>query len=149
MYKIVSSVYINRPPQEVFDYVTNPTNNAQWMSSTESAAWKSNGLPGVGSTYTGVFNFLGRKLEGEVKVTDWNPPYSWSFKTTRPIAAKTTATFEGQGNGTLVTQTSQVEIGGFFQLAEGLVGKQLEKVYETNNAALKLMLEAGELETSH
>jgi carbon monoxide dehydrogenase subunit G len=148
MYKIESSVYINRPPQDVFDYVTNPANNAQWMSSTESAAWTSDGLPGIGSTYIGVFNFLGRKLEGEVEVTGWNPPNSWSFKTAGPISAKTTAKFEAQGSGTLVTHTSLVEIGGFFQLAEGLVGKQLEKVYETNNAALKLMLEAGALETS-
>jgi carbon monoxide dehydrogenase subunit G len=149
MYKIEESIYINRSPQEVFDYVTNPTNNVQWMSGTESAAWATSGSPGVGSTYTGVFNFLGRKLEGEVEVTGWNPPNSWSFKTTRPIAAKTTTKFEAQGDGTLLTQTSQIEIGGYFQLAEGLVGKQLEKLYETNNAALKLMLEAGELEASH
>ena len=30
-----------------------------------------------------------------------------------------------------------------FKLAEGLVGKQLEKQFEANNAALKLLLEAG------
>ena len=148
MYKIEASVYINRPPQEVFDYVTNPANNVQWMSGTESAAWTSDGQPGIGSTYIGVFNFLGRKLEGEVEVTGWTPPDSWSFKTTRPISAKTTTSFEAQGSGTLVTQISQIDIGGFFQMAEGLVGKQLERMYETSNAALKLMLEQGELETS-
>ena len=148
MYKIEASIYINRSPQEVFDYVTNPANNAQWMSGTESAAWTSSGQPGIGSTYTGVFNFLGRKLEGEVEVTGWNPPDSWSFKTTRPISAKTTTSFKAQGSGTLLTQISQVDAGGFFQIAEGLVGKQLEKLYETNNAALKLMLEQAELETS-
>jgi carbon monoxide dehydrogenase subunit G len=149
MYKFETSIYIHLPPQEVFDYVTNPANNAQWMSGTESAIWKSNGKPGVGSTYVGVFNFLGRKIEGEVEVTDWDPPNRWSFKSVDgPIPSQNTTKFEAQGDGTLVSHTTQVEIGGFFKLAEGLAGKQLEKLYETNNAALKLLLEAGELETS-
>lgn len=148
MYQIESSVHINRPVQDVFNFVTNPANNAQWMSGTESAEWASNGRPGIGSTYTGVFNFLGRKIEGVVEVTGWNPPNSWSFKTDGPISAETTTAFEAQGDGTLVKHSSQVEIRGLFQLAEGLVGKQLEKVYETNNTALKLILEEVELEVS-
>lgn len=149
MYKIESSVMIHRPPQEVFDYVTNPANNGQWMSGNESAAWNTDGPPGIGSTYRGVFNFLGRKLEGDVEVTEWNPPLSWGFKTIGgPVPAQTTATFEAQGDGTLVTHITQIEFGNFFKLAEGLVGKQLEKVYETNSAALKLILETSELEPS-
>ena len=145
MYKFESSVYINRPPQEVFDFVTNPANNVRWMSGTESAAWTSNGPPGVGSSYVGVFNFLGRKIEGEVEITAWEPPHRQSFKTVSgPIPSQNTTTFEPQGEGTLVTHTTQIEVGGFFKMAEGLVGKQLEKTYETNNAALKLLLEEGE-----
>jgi hypothetical protein len=116
------------------------------MSGTESAAWTSNGSPGVGSTYKGVFIFLGRRLEGQVEVTQWERPYRYSFKTVSgPIPSENTTKFEPQGDGTLVTHTTQLEIGGVFRLAEGLVGKQLEKLYETNNAALKLLLEAGQV----
>ncbi len=36
------------------------------------------------------------------------------------------------------------EFGGFFKLAEGLVGKQAEKQSESDLAALKLLLESGQ-----
>lgn len=144
MYKFESSIFVNRPPQEVFDFVTNPANNAKWMSGTESAAWTSDGAPGIGSTYKGTFNFLGRKIEGEVKVTGWVEPRLYSFKTTSgPIPSHNTTTFEPQGKGTLVSHTTEIEVSGLFKMAEGLVGKQLETLYETNNAALKLLLEAN------
>ena len=40
-------------------------------------------------------------------------------------------------------KVSQAELGGFFKLAEGLVGKQIEKQMETDSAKLKKLLEAG------
>ena len=51
---------------------------------------------------------------------------------------------ESQENGTQVTETFQAEVGGFFKLAEGLVGKQMEKEFDTDFDALKLLLEAGQ-----
>ena len=43
--------------------------------------------------------------------------------------------------GTELTIDVEAEFGGFFKLAEGLVGKQLEKQLDTNFDALKLLLE--------
>ncbi len=144
MYKIESSMFINRPQQEVFDYVTNPANNAKWQSGTESAEWTSAGPPGVGSTLKVVTSLLGRKIEAVVEITGWDPPNLVSIKSVSgPIPFESTQRFAAQGDGTLLTQNAQAEIGGFFKLAEGLVGKQLEKQFEANNAALKLLLEAG------
>jgi len=42
-----------------------------------------------------------------------------------------------------MTLTAQAELGGFFKLAKGLVGKQLEKQMETMLVALKTLLKAG------
>lgn len=51
--------------------------------------------------------------------------------------------FESTGEGgTEVIADFEVEFGGFFKLAEGLVGKQLEKQLETDFDALKLLLES-------
>jgi uncharacterized protein YndB with AHSA1/START domain len=33
------TTFINRPLQEVFDFMTNPANFAQWQSGTKSAKW--------------------------------------------------------------------------------------------------------------
>jgi len=146
MYKFESSIFINRPVQEVFDFVTNPANNAKWQSGTESAEWTSDGPPGVGSTIKVVAKLLGRKVEVVAEITGWDPPHLSSSKSVGgPIPFEGTSKFEAQGDGTLLTQTGQAEFGGFFKLAEGLVGKQLEKQGESERAALKLLLESGEV----
>ena len=142
MYKFESSIFINRPVQEVFDFVTNPANSTQWQSGTESAEWTSGGPPGVGSTFKVVASLLGRKIEATIEVTGWDPPNLSRIKSVGgPIPFEITSKFEAQGDGTLLTQTGQAEIGGFFKLAEGLVGKQIEKQGEADSAALKLLLE--------
>ncbi len=144
MYQFESSIHINRPPQDVFDYVTNPANSARWQSGTESSEWTSEGPPGVGSTYKWVTSFLGRKIESSVEITGWDPPNQNSIKAkSGPIPFEVTTTYDKEGDGTLLTLRGHAEFGGFFKLAEGLVGKQLEKQNESNFAALKLLLESG------
>jgi uncharacterized membrane protein len=51
MYKFTKNVVINRSQQDVFNFLSNPTNMPQWQSAVESAEWTSTGTPGVGSTY--------------------------------------------------------------------------------------------------
>ena len=46
--------------------------------------------------------------------------------------------------GTELTMDIEAEFGGFFKLAEGLVGKQLEKAMDTAFRALKLELEGDQ-----
>ena len=145
MYKLDHSVFINRSPQEVFDYLADPANTVQWQSGTESAEWISDGPPGIGSVYKVGAKFLGRKVETEMEILGWDPPNMLSYKTVNgPIPLKNTTTFEVQGDGTLLTHSIQTEFGTFFRLAEGLVGKQVEKQVASDNAALKLLLEMGE-----
>ncbi|MGB7874028.1 MAG: hypothetical protein WBL25_06565 [Anaerolineales bacterium] len=62
---------------------------------------------------------------------------------TKPVPFEGTQKFEAQDGGTQMTLTAQAELGGFFKLAKGLVGKQLEKQMETMLVALKTLLKAG------
>jgi carbon monoxide dehydrogenase subunit G len=149
MYKFESSVFINRTPQEVFDFISDPANNAKFQSSTESAEWVTEGPPGVGSIFKTKVKFLGRTIEANAQFTGWDPPRMYAVKTiSGPIPFESTARLEPQGEGTLLTDTIQAELGGFFKLAEGLVGKQLEKTVDADHSALKLLLEAGQMEPS-
>jgi uncharacterized membrane protein len=141
MITVEKSIVINRPLQEVFDYVTNPTNNVQWQRSTQSAEWTSDGPPGVGSTYKVVNRFLWRTMESTAEIMAWDPPNTLSAKAVSgPIPFEATYKFEAQGDGTKMTFTSQAEIGGFFKR---LVSKQFEKQLDTSTNALKLVLESG------
>jgi uncharacterized membrane protein len=144
MFKYEKSVLINRPQQEVFDFVTNLSNDPQWQSSIESVKQVSEGPIGVGSTWRYVTKFLGRKNETEIQMTSYDPPHQSSVKAVSgPIPFENTHKFQKQDGGTLLTFIGQAEIGGFFKMAEGLVGKQMEKQMDADGAALKRLLEVG------
>jgi uncharacterized membrane protein len=144
MIKFEKNVLINRPQQEVFDFVTDLSNDYKWQSSIESVEQVSDGPIGVGSTWRYVGKFLGRKNETEIQMTSYEPPHQSSVKAVSgPIPFENTHKFQKQDGGTLLTFVGQAEIGGFFKIAEGLAGKQLEKQVETAAAALKKLLEEG------
>ncbi len=114
MYKFESSIFINRPVQEVFDFVTNPANDVKWRSGTESAEWTSDGPPGVGSTIKVVAKLLGRKIEVVAEITGWDPPHLSSFKSVGgPFPFESTSKYEAQGDGTLLTETGPSPFGHF------------------------------------
>ena len=139
------SVFISRPQQEIFDFVSNPANDTQWQGSIEAAEWTSGGSPGVGSTQRSVIRFLGRKIDSTNEITVWDPPNQFGQKSlSGPIPFEFTIKLESQENGTQLTENFQAEVGGFFKLAEGLVSRQMEKEFDTDLGALKLLLEAGQ-----
>jgi len=69
MQKFTASVLINRSQQDVFDFLSNPTNLQQWMPLMQSAAWTSSGEPGVGSTGRGIMKMVGQEMELLLEVT--------------------------------------------------------------------------------
>ena len=146
MFKTRISVSIARTREDVFDYVTDPANDAQWQSSVQSSQWASQPPHGVGSTQNLVNRFLGRKIKSTLEVTAWDRPNKYGFKVIEgpvPFQGVTELTTSGD-RGTELTVDIEAEFGGFFKLAEGLVGKQLEKTLDTDFNALKLVLEGDQ-----
>jgi uncharacterized membrane protein len=144
MYKFSKSIMINRPQQEVFDFVTDLSNDSKWQSSIVSVERTSDGPIGAGSTWVYKLKFLGREMEAEIELTGYDSPNQASVKSINgPVPFENTYQFESNGNGTQMTFSGQAEIGGFFKMAEGLVGKQFEKQMEADGAALKKLLETG------
>ena len=138
------STFINRPVQEVFDFMTDPANSARWQTGTESSNWSSAGPVGVGSTLHSVGRILGRELVMDAEITQWNPPSLWGLKASNgPLKFEAINKFESKDGGTLVIQRFQGEIGGVFKMAEGLAVKQLQKQVETDGKTLKALLEAN------
>jgi len=107
MYKFAHSILINRPVQEVFDFLSNPANQTKFQSGTESAEWISESPVGVGSTWRVVTKFLGRKIEAKLEVTGWDPPNQMSSKmVSGPIPFETTFKLESKENSTQLSVTS-------------------------------------------
>jgi uncharacterized membrane protein len=144
MYKFEKSIMIDRPQQEVFDFVTNLANDSKWQSGIESVERASDGPIGAGSTWRYKLKFLGREVEAEIEMTGYDPPNQSSVKSIGgPVPFESNYKFESKEGSTEMTISGQAEIGGFFKMAEGLVGKQLEKQMESDAEALKKLLEAN------
>jgi len=80
MHMFTTSVFINRSPQRIFDFLSNPVNFERWMPLMQSTAWTSSGEPGVGTTGRGIMKMAGREMELLLEVTRWDVPGRLGFK---------------------------------------------------------------------
>lgn len=143
MIRIEHSVVINRPIEEVFAFVTDIDKMSQWALELREAKKTSEGPVGVGTTFSGVVQLLGRRMENNHEVTEYEPNRKYSFKTTSgPVPMEAESTFESVAGGTRVTILAEAEPGGFFKLAEPIFARTAQRQYETNLATLKDLLEA-------
>lgn len=144
MFDFKKSVQINRSPDEVFEFMSDPSNDPKWRDSAVSSEWISEGPTQVGSRFKSVDRILGREIEAISEVTKWNPPHRYGQKSAEgPVPFELDITLEPDDGGTRVTLVGQAEMGGFFKIAEGLAGRQLEKQIEKDLAGLKRALEEG------
>jgi carbon monoxide dehydrogenase subunit G len=146
MHKFSKSLTINRSQQDVFDFLSNPANLTKWQPSIEFAEWTSTGKPGIGSTYKVVVKVLGRKNETVFKITSWDPPQRYGYKSTKipfPVESiESEITLAPRENGTQLTFAAQVGTVSLFKFAESMLGKQAEKQDGTNIDTVKQLLEA-------
>jgi len=146
MIEFEKNISIQRSSQDVFDVITEPAKTPQWQSGVKSAEWITDAPVGVGSTFRTQARFLGRDIETDLKVTEWEPSKLVTIQSVSgPIQLEITNKVEPQGDVTLLSVTGRLEVGGFFKLGEGLVGKQVEKQVDNDMHTLKLLLESNQL----
>lgn len=134
------SVFVARPIGEVFDYLTDLSKAHEWGDDVVRA--EAHGDPAVGTTGVYVQKFMGREVENEVEVTAYNPPYELCYRSTSgPVSFQGCQRCAEQDGGTLLSQTISAEAGGFFKVAEGMVGNQLESSMQKDFENLKAILE--------
>ena len=144
MVRVENSVVINQPIEEVFAFLSNAENDPVWQAQIQEAKVTSDGPIGVGSTIAQKAHFLGRGIEIEAEITEYerNRKFAWK-STSGPIPSEGQNIFETTGEGqTKFTIVADLDIGGFFKLAEPLVARSARRQTEANLANLKDILEA-------
>src|SRR4028118_940213 len=115
--RIEESVQINRPLEEVFEYVANPENLQEWTGTVIEISKDTPGPLLEGSTFTSVAKFLGRRIESPFEVTAHEFPRRHSHESTGgPLPMEWAPTFEEGAGGTRYTRVAEGEPGGFFGL---------------------------------
>jgi uncharacterized protein YndB with AHSA1/START domain len=141
MIRVEHTVEIDRPPAEVFEYMMDMENLPEWQSSAIEAQWEGERAPG--SHIREVRKFLGKRIESEVEVTEYEPNRRFCLRATSgPVPFSVEHTFEPTNGGTRITFVGEGEPGGFFKLAEPVVARTAERQFTGDFATLKDLLEA-------
>jgi hypothetical protein len=141
--KVEKSTIVHRPSDEVFAYVADQTNAAQWQSGIVEVRRLTDGPPGLGTKHRFTRTLMGRRMTGENEYVVFEPGKQVAFRTTsgpRLLASyAVTATLDG----TRLTATMDVDFSGIMSVAEPLVARALSRDVVANLARLTSILESS------
>ena len=144
MASIKMSVFIDRPQQQVFEFLTNPENDLLWQESLISSEWVTDEPAGVGSKKRVTVRLFGFTLKATTQYTAWDSPTMYSFKSDdSPFSVTASTRLEPKGDGTQVTSEGTLEASGPLKLVVGMVARKAQKDDTANFEKLKQILEAG------
>ena len=145
MIKVESYVTIERAPEDVFAYITNFENNPHWQSGMVSARFTSDPPLAIGSTYSQVAKFMGRRVESSFVVIAYEPGRLIKITTTSgsfPITV--TRSVEPAQDRSLVRAIVEGDSSGFFKLAEPLMRRMVQRSVNSDYTRLKELLESAD-----
>jgi uncharacterized membrane protein len=145
MARIVVSITVKRPIDEVFAVLSDWTNSPTWISGMQSVAKTPDGPIGVGTTYQGVGKALGRKLDADLTVTELEPNRRYEIASTTPSPSTMTFVFESVDGGTRVNRTMDSDPASFFKLAEPLLLPMMKRAMQSDFVTFRDLMEAGAL----
>ena len=124
------TVTVNRPVDEVFDYLSDFTNTNDWDAGTVRTT-RVSGDGGVGTTYHNVSKFLGREVEIDYVVQRIVPNREFALRGENgTTVAHDTMTFREVPGGTEVTYRGDFEFKGPLKLAAPLTVPVFNKLFD-------------------
>jgi uncharacterized membrane protein len=130
-------VSVDRPVADVFAYVTDVRNVAEWQESAASAEWLEEG-----KRFRERRQFMGRTAELTLEVTALEPNRRFDVRTvSSPVSFEIRHTFEASDGGTVVHVHGKAKIGGMLRLAAGMAKHQAERQFRSDFERLKAVLE--------
>src|SRR5215216_6184217 len=110
---IVHRIEIDRPPEEVFSYITEPTRFAEWQYDVESVRIDDARPPSVGSRFTTIRRIGRAERTMTQEITEINPPTSWAAHgVAGPIRPNANITVEPLNNSTRSRVTFALDFEG-------------------------------------
>lgn len=143
MESVELSFVINRPVEQVFAYLANLENDAEWRREWVEARQTSDGPPGVGATFRLDGELLGRRIPTVYEVIEYEPNRTAAWKAVSgPLPLTFRRIFEGVDGRTQVTNRYEVELSGFLKLVKPLVINMGKRQLQGDIPRLKELMEA-------
>lgn len=147
MTAIVSTVEIERTPEDVFPYVTDPSRFGEWQNGVVGGSQAE--APALGSKCTMTRKVGGSVRTSTLEITEYEPPRRWAVHgIDGPIRVDVQVTVEAAGSAAAAARsrcTIQIDVHGhgFGKLLAPLVTSQTRKEVPQSCQKLKERLEAG------
>ena len=138
-----TSVRIERPVAEVYDYVSDPRTFPRWNSAVQSVEQTSPGADGVGATYSMLRELPGGPAENDLEVLALERPTEFDIRTTSgPTPFTYRYRFTEDGEATVVELDAEVELGGVAGALGPIASRAVKRGVDSNFADLKRILES-------
>ena len=138
------TIEIDRPPEQVFAYLTDPSKLSSWQQNTVEVLRDREGPLAPGERFREVHAApLGRRLESTVEVAEYDPPRAFALKvvdgalpldgawTLEPGPASTRLHFVGEGS-----------TRGLLRPLDGMLSRAVARQFARHHRQLKAALEA-------
>ena len=143
MVDVLTEIVIDRPREEVAEYVVDPTNAPEWYVNIDSVDWETPPPVAVGSRMAFVARFLGRRLAYTYEVAELVPGERLVMRTAEgPFPMQTTYTWEAEGPGrTRMTLRNRGEPSGFSKIGAPIMAAAMRRANRKDLDHLKELLE--------
>jgi len=142
MINIDLSILVEKSIKDVFAFIGNLDNMPKWNTTVMGVEQITPGDVGVGTKFKSVGKMLGRRIEGEMQVTAYEPDTKFGIQMNAgPALVNMTISFKTVGTGTEVSLNAQGNPGGLFKLAEPVMQGRVKSIMEENLTRLKSQLE--------
>ena len=145
MTRVEASTTVRRPVDEVFAVLSDASKSPEWSSGMQTVTRTSDGPIDVGTTYHTTAKLLGRRLETDSRVTEFEANRRYAVATTAPFPVTITWAVTSVDGGTRVDQTVDVEPGGFFRLAQPLLVTMMKRQVQGDLETFRDLMEANAL----
>ena len=133
---------IERPPEEVFEYVTDVANLPRWQSGVQEA--RVDGEMREGATVRERRRLLGRELTTTLEVSEYDPGRRFSLRAqSGPLPFEVQHSFEPSGQGTRLVFHGKAKPPGLLRLTQGVLKQMAEREFRSYFKQLKRVLEGG------
>jgi len=142
MFSVSCSEEIQRPPQVVFAFAGDYSNDPLWRTGVLHMEYETDGPPAVGARTREAMRSLGRTAVTVGEITDYSSARTAFRSLSGPVPCAGSREFVASAAGTRFTYSLTIRPAGFLRVLEPLLRLVLARQARTDLRRLKHLLEA-------
>ena len=139
---ISAEIVINEPREKVAAFASNPDNDPAWIGGIVEAKTLTDPPFGKGTKVARVASVLGRRMEYEPEVVEYEPNALVSMKAESPFPMTVRYEVADAAGGTKITIPVQGGGSGFYSIAAPLLSMMVRRNVSQDLKRLKELLES-------